>query len=405
MDYNDIIMNINLIRFSNSMDPNATFKQDSDQFIDDINNELFDDDLALVENVDSPFSIIFIETGGSEQKFIKEIDNLPRPIILLSNCKNNSLPACFEISTYCKKNKIRDIILFGEEGDIAHAIKTLSEVLTAKANIEKSRLGVIGKPSDWLIASTVDYQEVKNKFGVEIIDISTEELKEEIQKGVLKDIPHLSQLRTLEKRENVLEGALEIYSGLKRIIEKYHLNGFTLRCFDLLTEYKNTSCLAFGLLNEEGYIATCEGDVPSMLTMLFIKEALHAPSFQANPSKISLRESEILFAHCTVPLNMCKKYEFLTHFESDLGIGIRGTLENSDVTICKISPNLKDLLCVKGTIKENLTLPNYCRTQIVVKMDNENLFEFLNTSFGNHILVTYGDHVDTLLGLFHFFVE
>ena len=38
-------MKINLIRLSNSLDPNATFKKDDDQFIEDLNNELFEDDI------------------------------------------------------------------------------------------------------------------------------------------------------------------------------------------------------------------------------------------------------------------------------------------------------------------------------------------------------------------------
>ena len=39
-----------------------------------------------------------------------------------------------------------------------------------------TRLGVIGKPSDWLIASNVDYKNVKNKFNIELINIDINEL-------------------------------------------------------------------------------------------------------------------------------------------------------------------------------------------------------------------------------------
>ena len=56
-----IFMKINLIRYSNSLDPNANYLKDSNQFIEDINNELFDDDIELIENAeDAIFSIIFI---------------------------------------------------------------------------------------------------------------------------------------------------------------------------------------------------------------------------------------------------------------------------------------------------------------------------------------------------------
>ena len=399
-------MKINLIRYSNSLDPNASYLKDSEQFLEDINNELFEDDLELVEGVEDPvYSIVFIETGGSEMHFINDVDKLKKPVILLSNCKNNSLPACFEIKTYLDNKDIECVLLFGEEVNIANSIKHISKIMQAKYNIEHSTLGVIGKPSDWLIASQVNYEEVKNKFGITLVDINTTELKEEMSKGILTNIPRFKELRTSGIDEDTLNGALIIYSGLKRIIKKYKLNGFTLRCFDLIEEYKNTACLAFAILNEEGYIAACEGDVPSLISMLFIKEATNQPSFQANPSKIDIKESLVLFAHCTIPFNMLNKYELTTHFESGLGIGIRGTLDKTHVTIFKIAPNLKDVLCVGGDIKENLTLPNYCRTQIQVSLEREELFEFLKESFGNHVLIAYNDIAEDILTLFHFFVD
>lgn len=399
-------MKINLIRYSNSLDPNATYLKDSNQFIEDINNELFNDDIELVESCDdASYSIVFIETGGSEQKFVKDVDTLPRPIVLLSNCKNNSLPACFEIKTYLESKKIENALLFGNEVECADQIRRLSDIFRGVNKIKGNKLGVIGKPSDWLIASVVDYKKVKEKFDIELIDITTSELKEEIDKGILPNIPNADQLRKLAFDQEVFDGALKIYSGLKRIIKKYDLKGFTLRCFDLIGEYKNTACLAFAILNEEGYIAACEGDVPSLLTMQLIKGVTGQSSFQANPSNISLKDKTVLFAHCTLPLNMCTKTELMTHFESGLGIGVRGTLELGNVTIVKIAPDLKNILCISGEITENLTLLNYCRTQINVKMDGENLFELLKEPFGNHVLICYGDVQDDIVTAFHFMVD
>ena len=399
-------MKINLIRYANSLDPNATYLSDSENFINEINDELFDEDLELVMNAkDANFSIIFIETGGSEQKFVKEFDNLPRPIILLSHCKNNSLPACFEIKTYVEAHKETAILIFGDEKIVSKSLIALNKVMTSKNELAKTKAGVIGEPSDWLIASRVNYQEVKNLFGVELIDITIDELKEEINKGILDNIPHLDELKEKIYSQEVLDGALEIYSGLKRIVEKYDLKGFTLRCFDLIQEYKNTACLAFALLNEEGIIATCEGDVPSLLTMLMVQITSKCPSFMANPSKIDINESTILFAHCTLPLNMCKDYSIMTHFESGLGTGIRGTLDKKEVTVLKIAPNLKDVICAKGEIIDNLTLDNYCRTQIVVKFDMEELFTFLKDNFGNHVMIVYGNVRDQFMTVHNFLIE
>ena len=403
-------MKINVIRLSNSLDPKANFKKDGDAFLDEINNELFDQDFELVENQeeDSLFSILFIETGGAEQKFIKIEKDLPRPIILLSNCLNNSLPACFEIKSFLANNDEDSILLFGKEKDIATALVDISKIASAKRYMDNINLGVIGKPSDWLIASIVDYQKVKDVFNVNLIDITSKQLKQEIDKGVLDKIPNLKKYQKLAKSPEVLEGALAIYSGLKRIIDFYQLGGLTIRCFDLIDEYKNTACLALAMLNDEGIIATCEGDVPSMLSMLIIKAACDKPSFQANPSKITFGSDEsntVLFAHCTVPMSMCTNVSFMTHFESDLGIGIRGKLNPGEITIFKLSRDLKTHLLVTGEIKSNPELTNYCRTQIEVKLQDEDLYHLINKSYGNHVIISYGDNVGDIANVLHYYQE
>ena len=38
------------------------------------------------------------------------------------------------------------------------------------------RLGVIGKPSDWLIASCVKKQDVERLFGMQVVDIPMDEV-------------------------------------------------------------------------------------------------------------------------------------------------------------------------------------------------------------------------------------
>ena len=39
-----------------------------------------------------------------------------------------------------------------------------------------AKLGVIGKPSDWLIASDVDYKKVNELFDIELVDLDIKEL-------------------------------------------------------------------------------------------------------------------------------------------------------------------------------------------------------------------------------------
>jgi L-fucose isomerase-like protein len=115
------------------------------------------------------------------------------------------------------------------------------------------------------------------------------------------------------------------------------LQGLTIRCFDLLTAVHNTGCLALARLNSEGLVAGCEGDVPAMLSMMIARSLLGVSGFQANPARIDPESGEMLFAHCTIPFNLVERYEYDTHFESGIGVGIHGEFPEGPVTVFKLS--------------------------------------------------------------------
>lgn len=393
-------MNIKLHRIHSSLRQSKEVKEFNDNFINDITETLSNDDIFISEHADiDDMDLIFVESGGAEEAFLKIEKNIKTPFILLSTCKNNSLPACMEIKSYALSKKKEAAVILGEIPEICEAIKHFSSVYRAKQEISGSRLGVVGKPSDWLIYSKCDNSEVERRFGISIIDISMDEFMKEIDKKSYGHVRHLAELEKKWKKKETLEGALHIYGALKRLITRYQLDGLTVRCFDLLKAYKNTACLALALLNEEGYVATCEGDVPSMLTMYCLNKLHEDSSFQANPSLINFEERTVLFAHCTIPLDMVKEYSLDTHFESGLGIGIKGELSLGKCTLYKIGADFKEYVAIEGTIKSNENLKEYCRTQVSIELPPRSLMEFMGTSVGNHYIISYASEVNTFMAL------
>ena len=349
----------------------------------------------------------FIESGGTEEEFKSHFLEYKEPYNLIATDANNSLPASLEICSFLKSKNLAYNLYHGRKEDI---IDVLSKKRSLENNqnqalktnekiLQNKRYGLVGKPSDWLIASNVDFKEAKERFGVDLIDISYDEFLSEIKHA--KDIvdPVVFETKLNEKvSEEVLEGALKIYSALYSIIKKHNLDGLTVRCFDLLGTLHNTSCLALAILNSQGYIATCEGDVPAMLTMAIIKEKFNQSSFQVNPSFINEKEQYGYFAHCTIPLDMVISYKFDTHFESGLGIGIAGELNLAKVTIFKIGANLDKNEVFEGQISENLHHDNLCRTQLKIRF-NESIKDLIDSPLGNHLLIFKGHHKDELLTL------
>ena len=401
-------MNINLIPlYSFLHKKNQTVVKEDALFIDEINNFLLDEDLLIIEKAKDPvFSIILIGSGGTEGLFLKMLDKLEEPIVLLSTSKNNSLPACLEIKTYLENHNKLCFLLVGDENHIANMIKHIATIINAYHNVKDNRLGLIGGPSSWLIASPVEPKLIYTNFKQNIVKIKMSELEEAIaieEKEMLdlNEINHAKELISKADNQEDLQMALVIYKALKRVVNKYQLNGLTIRCFDIIKKYKNTACLALALLNEEGITAGCEGDIHSLVTMHIVNSLTNRSSFMANPSKFNYEENSLMLAHCTVPLNMVTSFKLMTHFESGLGIGVKGELPEGRITLCKIAPDysLDDTLCIPATIKENLSVKGYCRTQINVTLGEEGLLEILKASFGNHVIVSYGDVYQDFLPL------
>jgi len=320
--------------------------------------------------------LIYIRTGGTEGIFKPLLPQLQqqskRPFYLLTSGKSNSLAASMEILSYLNQQGITGEIIHGSTTYIHHRIKVLEQVGEARSKMKGCRLGLIGEPSDWLISSRFDRTIVKERLGIELVYIPMKELLE---------MPNVKK----------------IYEALKALVEKYQLQGFTLRCFDLLTTIRDTGCMALAKLNAEGIVAGCEGDVPAMLSMKIIQALTGVSGFQANPATIDPEKGEMLFAHCTIPLNMVECYELDTHFESGIGVGIRGYMKEGPVTIFKVAGDMSRHFIAEGTLVRNQAKPDLCRTQQVIELDDKGQTRyFLTQPIGNHHIIVPG-HLKELL--------
>lgn len=349
-----------------------------------------------------PLDLVYVRTGGTEGIFKRLLPELQsksnRPFYLLTSGKSNSLAASMEILSFLRQNDLKGEIIHGNADYISKRIGLLEKVGAAKMLLRGARLGIIGEPSDWLISSHAEKSTVKELLGIELVNIPMQELLDVIAKTPLRESDERTPIDAI-KRD--LPGANQIYDALKVIVARYDLQGFTIRCFDLLTAVKNTGCLALAKFNSEGIIAGCEGDVPAMLSMKIAQSLTGVSGFQANPARINPETGEMLFAHCTIPFNMVERYELDTHFESGIGVGIRGYMKEGPVTIFKVSGNLSRHFIAEGELIRNQAEPDLCRTQQVIKLSDPSMASyFLNDPIGNHHIILSGHHKELLEEMF-----
>jgi L-fucose isomerase-like protein len=347
--------------------------------------------------------LIYVRTGGTENAFKAVFPRLAGPVRLLTSGASNSLAASMEILSFLRQQGREGEILHGSAAYIAERIAALSRAARARRRLQGSRAGVIGRPSDWLIASDPDREAVRDRLGIELVDIPMEELVTEIRLGLceapsgvpLKGVRHSVNPKVTQK---TFDGALDIYGAVKRLIDRYDLSAVTVRCFDLLSAVGNTGCLALALLNSEGVPAGCEGDIPTMLTMCVANALFDVPGFMANPSRMDPSTGEMVFAHCTVPFSMLRDYSYDTHFESGIGVAVKGELPEGPVTLFKMAPGLDRCFAAEAGLIKNLSEKHLCRTQVLLRLDDRTLCRdyFLKDPIGNHHVIVPGRHAQEI---------
>ena len=191
--------------------------------------------------------------------------------------------------------------------------------------------------------------------------------------------------------------ALKYNGGVaKQDLGEENLEALTLSCFKLIEQIDTTGCVALSLLNDDGIIAGCEGDLQSVFTLLAVKALTGKDGFMANPSMINSRTNELILAHCTVGLKQTERYIIRNHFETEKGIAIQGLLPTGDVTIIKCGGEcLDEYYLSTGTLTENTNYINMCRTQVRIHMNTPAEY-FLKNPLGNHHIMLHGNYEDTL---------
>ncbi|PKK88578.1 MAG: hypothetical protein CVV64_18180 [Candidatus Wallbacteria bacterium HGW-Wallbacteria-1] len=350
--------------------------------------------------------VILIATGGVEHHVLKYISRIHEPIFLLSTGEDNSMAASLEVMA-ALRNMGRDFHFSPGRAQIIDTLRRLAAASGTMTSLSRCKLGIIGPPSDWLVASAVDTMTLENRWGIRVVKIPMQQFLEQLESIEVKDENPFTEL--FLKKFNCWKGsearstdplfhhAAQIYTLLKSYVEKYELSALTLNCFPL-TNMGMTACLALAALNHEGIISGCEGDVATTVSMMISRALLGVSSFMANVSWIDSVEGDLELSHCTIDPSLVSDFELDTHFETNQGIAIRGRLKTpAPVTLFRLGGmDLDKWFIASGSAINNLDGPHRCRTGVRIRCSREVALSLLQNPLGNHMLLVPGQHYETI---------
>ncbi|MCX6557736.1 MAG: fucose isomerase [Candidatus Aminicenantes bacterium] len=395
------MITIALLRLDSGRHDPQSFERDRAEFLAPLRQEfeLLEMNPGEAGPAAAELRVVFIASGGCEDRFRRLYPRLGRPLILLADGKHNSLPAALEISAWVRQQGETAEIVHGDNAFVSSRLRRLADFQKTRRTL-RGPIGVIGKPSDWLIASVPDRGLVKKRWGTKFIDIPLRALSDyqaDAAEAAALASEFVADAAQLEGVDNAaLTAAARLVPALRSLFRNHRLHAATLRCFSLIDSLRTTGCLALSRLNDEGLICGCEGDVAAVFSMLLLYALTGAIPFMANPAKVDVTNRRLLLAHCSVPRRAVSAYRLQTHFETGLGVGLSGDFAPGAVTVFKAGGSGLDKYFVSGAeVLPYQPAASLCRTQVYLQL-REPADYFLHNALANHHVLVSGDHAERI---------
>ena len=297
-------------------------------------------------------------------------------------------------------------VVYDDYSEVAKILRAIYGVYALK----RSRVLYIGVPYGWQ-GRFNEVRAVNKRIGMDIVFLDHERAYEEAQEylrsdGGVKEVEEVMK-RVKEGAERVelsddgIRRGVELYIGLKYLARKYNANIVTISGCMLYgaSKWGSTPCLAFSLLDDDGLLGVCEGDMTNLVAKTLLRYIANRPAVFANPS-IPPKGVEAVFAHCTAPTKLLGyntkgfRYNITTHFESDSPAAIKVLFEAMHkVTLLNLSFDLSHAVIARGEVVGYTDYP-ICRSQIKIRFSD--ISKLYNKAKGFHWSYVYGDYVDEL---------
>ncbi|NVM16679.1 MAG: fucose isomerase [Candidatus Lokiarchaeota archaeon] len=237
----------------------------------------------------------------------------------------------------------------------------------------------------------IDHFELNSIYSIDVDTVKVKERLEQIKK--LFDISAIS--------EQQLSDVAELTSKINIFMESNQLDALAIRCWpEFAADFGIAPCAAMSILQAEGRILTCEGDILGSLSMVAHSAIGAETPYLADFSQVDFKENFALLWHCGVaPCNLwdgkCNR-SLEPYFAGGKGVTADFVMKSGLVSFLRIdyAPGVYRLFLQKGNVipMEKELKGTYAR---VVFEDHvrDVLMKIIDNGIAHHISVVYDDYI------------
>jgi L-fucose isomerase-like protein len=260
------------------------------------------------------------------------------------------------------------------DGMFLKRLRLTVRALTAIKNIRGSRIGLVGGIAPGYYNLYYDERKTKDRLGIkverqhEFDDVKTKALSysETVIRPIIEDMRKESRCVSVDA-EASLDHTARVYKAIEDIIRENDFQAVAIGCWPKYRkELGIVICSIIGRLLQKGYVAGCEGDIDSTISMLFLKSINGENPAMMDLSKFNLDKEEILMWHCGSAPNTLADGQgacLSAHYKpgsnivgaDDIRVGTAADMyfKPQPATVCRLTWDYRQMLLFSGEFVDN----------------------------------------------------
>lgn len=323
--------------------------------------------------------------------------NLNVPVILLGTPEPDFGENRLRSNSFCALNmnshtlykmgkKYRALFYALDDDALKKDFNVIFSALQTLKNLKNKRIGLIGSRAPGFYTSNFNELKLREELGVEVeqIDISkvyigAEKIKEEEVVAESEKLLETINYQTKVENKHVKQ-LIRSRTAIANIAEEYRLDGFAIKCWpEFHVDYGTTVCMALGMMNSNGLMTSCEGDVYGAVTMMMQNMISGQLAFFADYIFSDEQKNAGLFWHCgSAPVDLAEdtskvimnNFSVIQKGAPDKGCVLDFQIYSKDkrVTINRLGTDSNDNFRIlniagKGMESDYSLRGNYCQVQ------------------------------------------
>ena len=281
------------------------------------------------------------------------------------------------------------------------------DAVRIRAALGSARLGILGSRAHGFFNLGIDELGFFKETGT-IIDYY--DLRDGYEQPVSPEELAVGVARTKEifpcgdVTDTQIEKTAQLVCSLRKFIEKNRLDAVAVRCWpEFAARYGTAPCAAMSILQAEGHILACEGDIQGAASMLAFKAIGVKSPYLADLSQIDFENNFALMWHCGVaPADLwdgVSERSLDTYFAGGKGVTAGFVMKGGPVHILRIDSarGKTRMLAERGEAMPMDKLLKGTYAKVVFEKSARALIDLVTDSgVAHHVAMAYGEYTDVL---------